>query len=107
MDANQWIALALLFGRGYTVWNIVQVIRHQWAIRKIADEYADLRKRMFILSFTVLVGNFIPILIDVFGLFGLGSFELLLAYVFSNNITAMILSFMLKKIYLSGNRDER
>lgn len=101
MNANQWYSLLLLIGRVITVVLILKVVPKQYQQLK-AQNYPQLqrlRNRLFVSSIILLVGNFVPITIDVFGLFNMGSFGLLLLYVFSNNITAMLSAYMTYTVY--------
>lgn len=112
MDANQYIAIGLLLGRIICVVILSLVIRKQWRALR-SKKYPELRSiRQLNLAGTIvlLVMNFIPILIDALGVFDKGNFATLLAYVFSNNLTAILYSFMLwtglrlaEKIVLSDN----
>lgn len=97
MDANQYISLALLIGRLTCVYILALVIRKQWRALR-SRNYPELRplREKNLLGSIVLVGmNLIPIVLDIFGLFNMGSFGLLLAYVFSNNLSAILYSYML------------
>lgn len=100
------ISLLLLVGRIVTVLFIGMVVRLQWQLIKQnrGPELQWYRKSLFALSLAGLVGNFIPITIDAFGVFGKGSFGLLLLYVFSNNISAMIQSITLWIIYHTAGK---
>lgn len=105
MDTNQKISLVLLIGRLVTVYFSVRIIRIQYGLRNINDKFDGFRNLLLTLSFVILLGNMVPILIDVFGIFGKGSLGLLLAYVFSNNITSMLAAFMLWQVYKMGGKD--
>lgn len=97
MTANQYISIALLLGRGVVLYFMIKVIRKQHRVLKAKNypELNELRQRNLVFSVIILLGNVVPILIDTLGIFGKGSFGLLLAYVFSNNITAMLSAYML------------
>lgn len=97
MTVNQYIALGLLLGRIVTVILTAMVIRKQYRVLKTKKypELKMLRRNLMLGTIILLIGNFIPIVIDTLGIFNRGSFSLLLAYVFSNNITAILASFML------------
>lgn len=88
------IAALLLIGRLITVIFILIVLINQIKLLRnnIFPELKPVRKRLFAMNVVLLLGQFIPITIDALGIWGRGSFNLLLAYVFSNNITAMIAS---------------
>lgn len=97
MNANQYISLALLLGRVVSVTILFMVIRKQHRALR-SKNYPQLRplREKNLLGTVVLIGmSFVPILIDVFGIFNAGSFNLLLAYVFSNNLSAILYSYML------------
>lgn len=97
MTANQYISIILLLGRIVCVFILSFVIRKQWRALK-SKKYPELRvirKLNLAGTITLLVMNFVPILIDVMGMFNKGSFTTLLAYVFSNNLTAILYSYML------------
>lgn len=97
MTANQKISLALLIGRLITVFIMAHVIRKQHGVLKAKNypELNTLRKTLLLGSIIILLGNTVPIIIDVMGVLGKGSFSLLLAYVFSNNIIAIFSAYML------------
>ena len=110
MSETQWISLLLLIGRVITVVFIIMVLRLQWKLirQNMGPELQWYRKSLFALSAVSIAANFIPITIDVFGLLGKGSYALLLAYVFSNNISAMVQAFTLWLIYhVAGNQAKR
>lgn len=97
MTANQKIALALLIGRVIVLFLLSKVARKQWIALR-SQEYPELRRlRIALLVGTVIIiaGNIMPVVIDVLGVFGKGSFGLLLAYVFSNNITAILTAYVM------------
>lgn len=97
MTANQIIAIFLLLGRAICILILSFVIRKQWRALR-SKKYPELRviRRLNLAgTITLLAMNFVPILIDVMGIFNKGSFATLLAYVFSNNITAILYSIML------------
>lgn len=96
MTANQYIAIVLLVGRLITVAITFVVIRKQYRVLR-AKKYPQLkrlRRTLFAGSIIIMLGNVIPIIIDALGIVGKGSFNLLLAYVFSNNITAALSAYM-------------
>lgn len=95
------ISLLLLFGRLFTVLFVSLVIRLQVQLVKQnrGPELQWYRKSLLALTIVLLVGNFVPIVIDSYGILGKGSFGLLLLYVFSNNITAMIAAFITWFVY--------
>lgn len=97
MTANQIISLFLLVGRAATVALMVLVIRKQARVlhSKKYPELQQLRKWLLGGSIVILLGNLVPITIDLYGVFGKGSFSLLLAYVFSNNLTAMFSAYVM------------
>lgn len=97
MEANQYISLALLVGRFTCVYILSLVIRKQWrALRsKNYPELRPLREKNLLGTIILVIMNFFPIVLDTFGIFGRGSFSLLLAYVFSNNLSAILYSYML------------
>ena len=97
MTANQKISLVLLLGRILTVYLMSLVIRKQSRFLKARShpELYQLRRRLLLGSIVVLAGNVVPIVIDTMGVFNKGSFGLLLAYVFSNNLTAIISAYLL------------
>lgn len=97
MDANQYLSLGLLIGRIICVHILFLVIRKQWrALRsKKYPELRSIRETNLIGTVILVCMNFIPIILDVFGLFGAGSYGLLLLYVFSNNLSAILYSYML------------
>lgn len=97
MDANQYISIGLLLGRILSVYILALVIRKQWRALR-SKKYPELRplREKNLIGTVILIGmNFIPILLDIFGIFSMGSFGLLLAYVFSNNLSAILYSYML------------
>lgn len=97
MEANQYISLVLLIGRIGALVILFAVLKKQRKALR-AKSYPELRSiRIRNLAGTVvLMGmQILPITIDVFGLFNRGSFGLLLAYVFSNNLSALLYSYML------------
>lgn len=97
LDTNQKLSILLLIGRVITFIVMIGVTRKQYRVLK-ARNYPELRALRHTLlagSLVVLAGNILPIVIDVMGVFRKGSFLLLLAYVFSNNITAMLSAFLL------------
>lgn len=97
MTANQYISIGLLVGRIVTVFIMSLVIRKQWRALK-SRKYPQLRAiriRNIWGSSILIAMNLVPITIDTFGIFNMGSFNLLLAYVFSNNLTAILYSYML------------
>jgi hypothetical protein len=97
MNANQKISLALLIGRLVTVYFMLLVVGKQYRVLKARNypELKRLRTTLLTGSSIILAGNIIPIIIDTLGIFGAGSFALLLAYVFSNNLTAMLAAYMM------------
>lgn len=97
MTTNQYISISLLIGRLVTIYIMVLVIRKQRRALKSTKypELRDLRKTLLVGSVILLLANFVPVLIDTLGLFNKGSFGLLLAYVFSNNLTAIFAAYML------------
>lgn len=97
MTTNQKISLALLIGRAIVLYYMVRVVSKQYRVLKTKNypELNQLRIRNLVFSAIILLGNIIPIIIDVMGIFGKGSFNLLLAYVFSNNITAIMSAYIL------------
>lgn len=101
MDANQIHALLLLIGRIITVTFIALVLPKQHKLLKATNypELRVLRKKLFLCSIVLLAGQFVPIIIDVLGIFQLGSFGLLLTYVYSNNLTAILASYMMWTVY--------
>ncbi len=92
MDTNQILALILLLGRIPTVFFVGATMRLQWKLIKQNTYPEDqwFRKLLFGLTTVLMLGNILPIWIDVEGLFHKGGFVLLVAYVFSNNITALL-----------------
>jgi hypothetical protein len=92
MDGKQLISISLLIGRVITVTLLIQVARKQYRTldTKSFPELHRLRVWLFTGTMIALFGNFIPILIDSYGVFNRGSFGLLLWYVYSNNITAIL-----------------
>lgn len=101
MTDTQIHALILLIGRLITVVFISFVIPKQYRLLKATNypELRVLRKRLFLSSIVLLCGQFIPILIDVLGIFKIGSFNLLLIYVYSNNLTAILAAYMMWTVY--------
>jgi hypothetical protein len=101
VDANQIHALLLLIGRLVAVAFITSVLPKQYRLLKATDypELRKLRKRLFQASVVLLAGQFIPITIDVLGIFQIGSFNLLLLYVYSNNLTAILGSYIMWTVY--------
>jgi hypothetical protein len=101
MDSNQIHALLLLIGRIITVIFIGNVVPKQYKLLKATNypELRKLRKRLLQASVVLLVGQFIPILIDVLGIFQIGSLNLLLVYVYSNNLTAMLAAYIMWTVY--------
>lgn len=97
MTTNQYISMVLLLGRIVVLFYMLRVIRKQYRVLRAKNypELNELRIRNLVFSAIILLGNVLPILIDVMGIFGIGSFGLLLAYVFSNNITAVASAYML------------
>lgn len=101
MTINQKISLALLIGRMITVTFVGMTARLQWRLIKQNDgpELQVYRVILFSLTLILIFGNIIPIVIDVASLFNKGSLTLLVAYVFSNNITAMLAAVILWYLY--------
>lgn len=97
MTANQYISIGLLLGRIICVSIMVLVIRKQWQVlwTKNYPELQPLRWRNLVGSIILIAMNFVPIIIDVMGVFNVGNFTILLMYVFSNNLTAILYSYML------------
>lgn len=97
MTANQYISLALLVGRLITLYIMCFVVQRQYRNLKAQSypELTQLRRNLLIASGIMIVGQILPITIDVLGLFEIGSFALLVAYVVSNNITALLSAFIL------------
>lgn len=97
MTANQYISLALLIGRLITIYIMYFVARRQYRNlkSKTYPELTQLRRNLLIASGIMIAGQILPITIDVLGLFEIGSFALLVAYVVSNNITALLSAFIL------------
>lgn len=95
------IAVILLAGRLLTVIFVGLVIRLQIQLLKQnrGPELQWYRKSLLALTLILFIGNFVPIVIDSLGVFGKGSFSLLLLYVFSNNLTAMIAAFITWFVY--------
>lgn len=95
------IAATLLVGRLITIWFIFIVFKKQLSLLRSKHhvELRPLRKILFGLSFITIAGNIIPVVIDTMGIFGKGSFGLLLAYVYSNNITAILSAITLYVVY--------
>lgn len=92
MTANQYISLALLIGRLIALYIMFFVVRRQYRNLKAKSypELHELRRNLLVASFVTLSSYVIPITIDVLGILNIGSFGLLLAYVFSNNISALL-----------------
>lgn len=97
MTANQYIALALLVGRLVTLYIMYFVVRRQYRNLKAQSypELNQLRLNLLIASIIILLGQILPITIDVLGIFNGGSFNLLVAYVASNNIISILSAFVL------------
>jgi hypothetical protein len=97
MNTNQKISLALLIGRLVSVSFMALVVSKQYKVLRAKNypELKRLRTTLLVGSCIILAGNIIPIVIDTLGIFGMGSFALLLAYVFSNNLTAMLAAYMM------------
>lgn len=97
MTANQYISLALLIGRLITIYIMYFVARRQYRNLKARSypELTQLRLNLLIASIIILIGQILPVTIDVLGLFEVGSFGLLVAYLTSNNITALLSAFLL------------
>lgn len=108
MDSNQVHALLLLIGRIVTLVLILLVIPKQYKLLKAKNqpEISYLRRRLFLSSVIMGAGQLVPIIIDVLGIFGKGSFGLLLLYVYSNNLTAMLGAYMMWTVYkISESRE--
>lgn len=97
MTANQYISLALLIGRLITIYIMYFVVRRQYRNLKARSypELNQLRFNLLVASIIILIGQILPVTIDVLGLFEIGSFGLLVAYVASNNIISMLSAFVL------------
>lgn len=96
MTGNQWLALGLLISRFVTVVLMYKVVVEQIRELKRKDyrELDGLRKTLLAGSIVLLLANFVPILIDSLGVFGKGSFSLLVLYVVSNNITTLFAAYL-------------
>lgn len=95
------LSLILLFGRIASVVFISMTIRLQVKLIRSRrhNELNGLRKVLLASSCLILLGNVVPIIIDVNGIFGRGSFALLITYVLSNNITALLSAMLMWQIY--------
>lgn len=107
VDANQVISLVLLMGRAVTLLFVGLTIRYQRQLlrQNKGDRLQWYRRLLLSLAVVLFAGNIVPVVIDLAGLLHRGTFSLLLVYVFSNNLTAMlsaILTFYL--YYMARNR---
>jgi hypothetical protein len=104
------IALTLLICRIVSVAFILAVLRKQWGLLKARNhvEVATLRKVLFYLAVVILVGQFVPILIDSATLLDQAKRNapsaLGIAYAYSNALTAMISSLLLWLVYRVSER---
>lgn len=97
MTANQWISLSLLIGRVIVIVILYYVIRKQYRVLHARNypELNRLRRTLLLGSVIIICGNIVPVIIDTLGVFNMGSFGLLLAYVYSNNITAIFAAWVM------------
>lgn len=102
-NINTVISLLLLIGRLVGIYLMLRVLMIQLSLRKRKDHVSNLRAVLMSLGIVIMLGNVIPVIIDVMGIFGKGSYGLLVAYAFSNNLTAVLAAFMILKIYKVGN----
>lgn len=101
MTSNQIISLILLIGRVVSTTFILLVSTRQWKLIKQNNrkELQWYRKLLFTLGIVLLAGQILPITIDTLGIFNKGSFNLLLFYVFSNNLTMLMAAITIWLIY--------
>jgi len=103
------IALILLIGRAVSVTFIVLVLWKQWKLLRLpleppSKEISNFRKLLFFLSCVILVGNFIPIIIDTLTLFvdtqrPAELHVISIMYALSNSFTAAISAFTIWLLY--------
>lgn len=98
----------LLIGRSASVFFMTLVVRRQRALSKlpINPELAPFRKTLNRLSIAILVGNIIPIVLDVVTIAAANSLEredspsiIGVSYAFSNCITAAISAYLIWTLY--------
>lgn len=102
----QQLAIGLIFLHMGSVIYISMVLRRQFGLFKvpISPYLNHFRKVLFTLSCIVLLGNVIPILIDVLTLFvqtGRPAHLRIVSilYAFSNGVTALISAYLIWKLY--------
>lgn len=107
MTANQYHALALALGRVVTIVFVFLVARLQWRLirQNKGPKLQVYRIILFSLSVILLLGNIFPLLLDIKGIFGKGSFLLLVLYVDSNAITALLAAVMMYYLYHRTRND--
>lgn len=102
------IALILLLGRLISVTFMTLVVKRQRELMKlpIDPELVPFRKTLNRLSIAVLVGNIVPIIIDVFTIVAANSLEredspsvIGVAYAFSNMLTSILAAFLIWTLY--------
>jgi len=106
----QLYASILLAIRVISVFFIVLVIKRQWALFKlpIHEDIKTFRIVLFLLSVAILIGNIIPIVVDVMALFGATNRPdqiptASVFYSFSNAITAVLSSILVWLLYCIAN----
>lgn len=108
------LAGALLVGRLVSQVFITLVLKRQWELLKLPiDENLKLfRKRLFTLSIVIFLGNLVPILLDATALFitteGRNSNPSIIgiAYVISNNLTAIVSAFVIWLLYRLAAKED-
>lgn len=107
------VALLLLLGRLVSAVFMVLVVRRQRALSKIAinPQLMPLRKTLSRLSIAVLVGNIIPIIIDILTIAAANSLEredspsvIGVMYGFSNCITSAVSAYLIWTLYKQAEK---
>jgi hypothetical protein len=106
------IASLLLIGRILSMYLMVSVIRRQWILFKIPidKDLVKFRKILLLLSSAIVIGNLIPILIDLIAIVYSNSQYIArpnaisVIYAVSNNLTAVLSAFFIWALYKLADR---
>lgn len=107
------VALILLLGRLVSVTFMLLVVRRQRSLTKEAKykELAPMRRVLNRLSLAVLIGNIIPIIIDIMTIYAANSLEredspsvIGVTYGFSNCITSAISAYLIWTLYKQAEK---
>lgn len=113
MDNIKTVALILLLGRLVSVVFMILVVRRQRVLSKLPvnPQLRPLRKTLNRLSFAVLIGNIIPIILDASTIIAANSLEredspsvIGVSYAFSNCITAAISAYLIWTLYKQAEK---